>query len=77
MLDSTNASADERKQNDTVLAKFDSFFKVGRKVIFERARLNSRRQQEGETVKQYIMELYRVADNCNYQEEMIRDRLVA
>ena len=83
VLESTNATADERKQYDTVLAKFDSFFKVRRNVIlniyFERARFNSRRQQEGETVEQYIMELYRLADNCNYQgikEEMIRDRLV-
>ena len=79
VLESINATADERKQYDTVLAKFDSFFEVRHNVIFERARFNSRRQQEGETVEQYIMELYRLADNCNYQgikEEMIRDRLV-
>ena len=78
VLESTNATADERKQYKTVLTKFDSFFQVCRNVIFERARFNSRRQQEGETVEQYIMELYRLADNCNYQEikEMIRDRLV-
>ena len=79
VLESTNATADERKQHDTVLTKFDSFFKVHRNDIFERARFNSRRKQEGETVEQYIMELYRLADNRDYQEikeEVIRDRLV-
>ena len=34
---------------------------------------------EGETTKQYIMQLYRLVENCNYDKmmsEMIRDRFV-
>ena len=34
---------------------------------------------EGETAEQYIMELYRLAENCDYgglKDEMIRDRVV-
>ena len=79
VLDSTNATADDRKKYDTVLSKFDSFFQVRCNMIFERARFNRRCQKDGETVEQYIMELYRLADNCSYEgmkEEMIRDRLV-
>ena len=61
------------------MQKFDAFFGVRKNVIFERARFNRRKQQEGESAEQFIMELYRLAENCNYgelQSEMIRDRLV-
>ena len=57
------------------------FFLVRRNVIFERARFNQRNQLEGKTAEQYIMELYRMSEGCNYGsltelEELIRDRLV-
>ena len=79
VLTSTNVTEDERKVYDTVVTKFDGFFKVRRNVIFECARFNRRYQHEGETAEQYIMELYRLAENCDYgglKDEMIRDRLV-
>ena len=79
VLSSTNATEDERKVYATVIDKFDAFFKVRRNVIFERARFNRRNQLDGETAEQYIMELYRLAESCDYgdlKDEMIRDRLV-
>ena len=79
ILDSTKITADEKKDYNTVVEKFNDFFKVRRNVIFERARFNRRNQQDGETVEEYIMDLYKLAENCNYgnlKEEMIRDRLV-
>ena len=79
VLNSTNATQEESKEYDTVIGKFDAFFKVRKNVIFERARFNRRNQLEGELAEQYIMELYRLADNCDYgamRDEMIRDRLV-
>ncbi len=79
VLDSTNATEDDRKRYEIVIRKFDTFFKVRRNVIFERARFNRRSQHDGETAEQYILELYRLAENCEYdalKEEMIRDRLV-
>ena len=79
VLASTNATVDERKVYNTVMQKFDAFFGVRKNVIFERAQFNRRKQQEGESAEQFIMELYRLAENCNYgelQSEMIRDRLV-
>ena len=44
--------------------------------FYERARFNWRNQLDGEQVEQYIMELYKLADNCDMTDEMIRDRLV-
>ena len=70
----------ERMVYETVLHKFELFFQVHRNVIiFERARLNRRNQLEGETTEQYIMELYRMSERCNYgslTDELMRDRLV-
>ena len=40
VLASTNITDEERKVYDTVLKKFDDFFKVRKNVIFERARFN-------------------------------------
>ena len=64
---------------DGFIETFESFFKVRKNVIFERARFNRRNQAPGETSEQYIMELYKLAEDCEYgamKEEMIRDRLV-
>ena len=61
------------------LSKFDAFFRVRKNVIFERALFNCRKQLEGDTAEQYIMELFRLAENCDYGEmtsELIRDRPV-
>ena len=79
ILDSMKVTEDERGDYTVVLRKFDDFFKVRRNVIFERARFNLRSQQEGESAEEFIMELYRLVENCDYgefQDEMIRDRLV-
>ena len=79
VLTSTNATATDRTKYDTVIQKFDGFFKVHKNVIFERARFNRRNQREGESTEQYIMALYDLAEHCDYgnlQSEMSRDRLV-
>ena len=78
-MTSTNATEEDRGVYDTVVAKFDAFFKVRRNVIFKRARFNRRSQLAGEPAEQFIMELYTLAEHCNYgdmTDEMIRDRLV-
>ena len=78
MLASTNISAANRKKYDRVMEKFDAYFDVRRNTIFERARFNRRCQREGESVEQYIIELYNLAKFCAYgelKEKMLRDRL--
>ena len=77
VLSSTNAT-EEQKKYDTVIEKFYIFFKVRRNVIYKHTRFNRRNQQRGETTEQYITELYRFAENCEYgtlKDEMIHDRL--
>ena len=78
-LISTNISEEHRKDYSRVIAAFDTFFKVRKNIIFERARFNSRSQREGKSVEQFITSLYNLAENCEYRElkgEMIRDRIV-
>ena len=74
VLESTNIKDEERKVYDTVLKKFDDFFKACKNVIYERACFNHQNQLQGETAEQYIMALYTLADNCEYgtmKEELI------
>ena len=79
VLASTNITDEQRKAYDAVISKFDSFFKVTRNVIFERACFNHQVQLEGETAEQFIIELYNLSEFCNYRElilKMICYRLV-
>ena len=80
VLISTNITEEERKDYSKVIKKFNSFFKVRRNVIFEQAQFNCHSQMPGESVEQYIIELYNlVVEHCNYgdlKSEMIWDRLV-
>ena len=78
-LPSTNPMAEEKKDYDVVIQKFDEFFKVRKNVIFERARFNKRCQGSEESVEQFITSLYSLADGCDYgefRETMICDRIV-
>ena len=62
-----------------VLEAFDEYFKVCKNIIFERAHFNKRCQLSNESVKQFITEVHRLGDNCEFvvmKEELIRDRLV-
>ena len=64
---------------DEVLNAFDTYFRVRKNVIFERAKFNSRNQLDGESVEQYVVDLHSLARNCNFgalSEELIRDRIV-
>ena len=70
---------EDRKNYAIVKAKFDNHFVHRRNVIFERARFNRRRQEEGESVDSFITALYTLAEHCGYGElhdEMVRDRIV-
>ena len=66
-------------EDDAVIGKFDQYFKVRRNTIFERAKFNRRSQKEGESVEQYITDLYELAKFCEFgelKEEMLCDRVV-
>ena len=79
VLSSTDITAEEKQTYASVIAKFDSFFKVRKNVIFEGARFNSRCQKDGESVEQFITSLYQLVEDCEYgalKDQMVRDRLV-
>ena len=63
---------------ETLIRKFDEYFVVKRNVIYERSKLQQRRQQQGETVEEFYRCLKELARYCSYQDEddQIRDRLV-
>ena len=78
-MDSTNITSEEKERYDKVIEKLDAFFQTRKNVIFERAPFNRRNQLDGESAEQYITELYKLAESCDYREmkeELIRDRLV-
>ena len=79
ILKSFHLSEAEGKQYATVKMKFDNHFVKRRNIIYERARFNRRKQEEGETVDAFITSLYTLAEHCKYDalhDEMIRDRIV-
>ena len=72
-------SEEERKSYSVVKEKFDRHFIQRRNVIFERARFNRRRHEEGESAETFIIALFSLAEHCGYgnlHDEMIRDRIV-
>ena len=48
---------EERKNYTTVKEKFTSYFVKRRNVIYERAKFNRRKQEEGEPVMEFILDL--------------------
>ena len=79
ILSSFSLSEEDKKKYEIVVAKFESHFVKKRNVIFERPKLNQRKQEEGESVDDFITDLYCLSEHCNYgglREEMIRDRIV-
>lgn len=79
ILLSINLSNDDSNNYSKVKEALDAHFVVRKNVIFERARFNERKQEEGESVDSFITALYALAEHCNYQnlkEDLIRDRIV-
>ena len=79
MGEKTEDVADEAKTYKTILDKFDSHFVISRNIIFERTKLNSRRQKAEETVEAFITALQKLLETCEFgdlKNELIRDRIV-
>eukprot|EP00745_Piridium_sociabile_P029311 TRINITY_DN47818_c1_g1_i8.p2 TRINITY_DN47818_c1_g1~~TRINITY_DN47818_c1_g1_i8.p2 ORF type:complete len:117 (+),score=20.76 TRINITY_DN47818_c1_g1_i8:452-802(+) len=64
---------------DEIKAAFDQHFDAIKNIIVERARFNQRKQKPGESIDNFVHDLYRIAADCEYgtlKEELIRDRIV-
>lgn len=49
-----------------VVEKFQAYFVKRKNVIFKRARFNQRKQEEGEHVDEFILDLYRLVEHCGH-----------
>ncbi|UYV65537.1 hypothetical protein LAZ67_3004625 [Cordylochernes scorpioides] len=70
---------EEATKIDSILKAFDSHFCVRKNIIYERAKFNSRIQEDREPVDEFITSLYKLADSCEFEglhEQLIRDRIV-
>ena len=79
ILQSFGLGEEELKKYETVVDNFQRHFISRRNVIFERAKFNSRIQEEGETADSFITALYGLAEHCGFgqlHDELIRDRIV-
>ena len=79
ILSSFSLLEEDRNKYKTVLDKFQGYFVKRKNIIFERARFNRRKQEVGEPVEDFIMDLYRLSEHCGYGtllDEMIRNRIV-
>ena len=59
--------------------RYEAYFVKKRNVIYERAKFNLRKQEDGEPVDDFVTSLYSLAQYCSFgdlHDEMIRDRLV-
>ena len=77
---SFNLSEEDGKKYDVVKDKFKDYFIDKPNVVYERHKFNTRRQQPGEKVEDFITALHTMAEYLNYGElknELIRDRIVA
>ena len=79
ILCSFSLTDEELKSYKMVLAKFHGYFVKKQNVTCERTKFNQRRQQEGESVDNFITSLHGLSEYCNYgqlRDEMIQDRIV-
>ena len=80
VLNSKNATENERNTMTLPWGSLTLFSEVRRSVIYKQAQVNRWSLEPGETSEQFIMALNELADNCKYGEmkdEMICDEVVS
>ena len=79
ILQSFKYAEGEQEDYATVKKKLDDYFIPQRNVIYERALFNSRKQEPGEPVEEFIAALHTLVEYCNYgdlRDQMVRDKIV-
>ena len=69
----------EQKNFDTVMSKFDCYFRPKVNYIEYRVTFQQRAHKHEESIEQFIRTLYEIAENCNYGKQKhknIRDRII-
>eukprot|EP00731_Ephydatia_muelleri_P013230 Em0007g540a len=79
ILRSFGLKDEDKKKYKVVRDRYEAYFVKKRNVIYERAKFNLRKQEDGEPVDDFVTSLYSLAQYCNFgdlHDEMTRDRLV-
>ena len=74
LMISCQLSANDCKK-DVMRSKFDRYFIKDRNIIYECAKFNQQRQEEGEPVATFITALYKLSKHCGY-DELHNDHIV-
>ena len=72
-------SSTETDKIEVLFDKYEAYCNPKQNVTVIRYKFNTRNQNDGETIDQYVTELKRLAKDCVYgglTDEMIRDRIV-
>ena len=72
-------TADDKNKVDKIMEKFDQYCNPRKNVTWERHKFNTRNQQPGETIDQYVTDLKTKAQTCEFAElkdGLIRDRII-
>lgn len=70
---------DEKKSTETLFTKFGNYCKPKENTTMARFRFNSRCQQPGESIDQFVTDLRNIASDCKYgdlKDSLIMDRLI-
>ena len=73
------STADDKNKVDKIMEKFDQYCNPRKNVTWERHKFNTRNQQPGETIDQYVTDLKTKAQTCEFAElkdGLIRDRII-
>ena len=73
-------SAADKKKYAEVVEAFDTYFRPATNVVHERAQFENLIQRPGQTLEEFVRDLYKGAEFCDFggeKENRIRDRLVA
>ena len=72
-------TADDKNKVDKIMEKFDQYCNPRKNITWERHKFNTRNQQPGETIDQYVTDLKTKAQTCEFAElkdGLIRDRII-
>ena len=75
ILSSVGLSQDDKKNYDTIVQRFEHFVKKTNS-IFKRTKFNQRKQEEGESVDDFVTTLSEHSQYGELRGKMIHDRIV-
>lgn len=79
LLEKLKLTEDSLETYENTKKIFNTYFAGKKNIIYERAKFNLRKQQDGEAAQEFIDSLYNLSKSCEYGtlvDQLIRDRIV-